>query len=47
MGRYKIGEKGGGCVHVLIGIVDAGCDVRRYPGRLSQAPGMAVGKDGG
>ncbi len=45
MVRYKIGEKGSGCVHVLIGIVDAGCDVRRYTGQPSKALGMAVGED--
>lgn len=45
VGKHKIGEKGSGCVRVLIGIVDAGCDVRRYTGRPSKALGMAVGED--
>lgn len=45
MARYKIGEKGSGCVHALIEIVDVGCDVRRYTGQPSKALGMAVGED--
>lgn len=45
MGKHKIGEKGSGYVRVLIEIVDAGCDVRRYTGRPSKALGMAVGED--
>ena len=45
MGRHKIGEKGSGCGRVLIEIVDAGCDVRRYTGRPSTTLGMAAEGD--